>query len=116
MRLINADALAAKYMSVPPDYYHTTQIVGAIAFAPTVKMQGWISVEDALPDESGYVLTLSNSGVISVHDYSAKWKSFNSSDMFTAESNKAYNVNNYIAYWLPLSVLPEPPEEVSGDE
>lgn len=37
MRLIDADALAARYMGTPPDYYHTTQIVGEITAAPTVK-------------------------------------------------------------------------------
>lgn len=39
MRLIDADALAAKYMGTPPDYYHTTQIVGEITAAPTVKQE-----------------------------------------------------------------------------
>lgn len=37
MRLIDADALAARYMGTPPDYYHTSQIVGEITAAPTVK-------------------------------------------------------------------------------
>ena len=37
MRLIDADALAAKFMGQPPDYYHTAQVVGEITAAPTVK-------------------------------------------------------------------------------
>lgn len=36
-RLIDADALAAKFMGQPPDYFHTAQIVGEITAAPTVK-------------------------------------------------------------------------------
>ena len=35
-RLIDADALAAKFMGQPPDYYHTSQVVGEITAAPTV--------------------------------------------------------------------------------
>jgi predicted RNA-binding Zn-ribbon protein involved in translation (DUF1610 family) len=47
MRLIDADALAAKFMGQPPDYFHTAQIVGEITAAPTIG--GLISmVEDAL--------------------------------------------------------------------
>lgn len=49
MRLIDADALAAKYMGQPPDYYHTSQIVGEITAAPTVKLVPWVNVKDRLP-------------------------------------------------------------------
>ena len=59
MRLIDADALAARYMSAPPDYYHTSHIVGEITSAPTVKTQGWISVKDRLPGSSGIKVIVS---------------------------------------------------------
>ena len=36
MRLIDAHALAAHFMCLPPDYYHTSYIVGEIMAAPTV--------------------------------------------------------------------------------
>ena len=44
MRPIDADSLAAKYMKKPPDYYHTSQIVGEIAAEPTIG--GWINEND----------------------------------------------------------------------
>ena len=55
MRHIDADALAAKYLEKPPDYYHTSQIVGEIAAAPTLD-DDWIGVEDRLPEEGTWVL------------------------------------------------------------
>ena len=54
MRPIDADALAAKYMEKPPDYYHTSQIVGEITAAPTV--DDWISVKDRLPEDGQFVV------------------------------------------------------------
>ena len=44
MRPIDADALAAKYMEKPPDYYHTSQIVGEITAAPTVDNANFVEV------------------------------------------------------------------------
>lgn len=36
MRLIDVDALMYRFMDKPPDYYHTSYIVGEINAAPTV--------------------------------------------------------------------------------
>lgn len=74
----------------------------------------WISVKDKLPEKSAQVLTLSHAGVISTHDYSAKWKSFNAHDFMDEETTEQYNVNKYVAYWLPISVLPKPPKEADA--
>ena len=100
MRLIDADALAARYMSAPPDYYHTSHIVGEITSAPTVKMQGWISVKDRLPEEGTWVLVWEKQGFAYTDELtSGGWK--------IGADNGAI-----ITHWMPL---PEPPEEVSAD-
>lgn len=112
MRLIDADALAERYMSIPPDYYHTTQIVGEITSAPTVKMQGWISVKDALPKNQVTVLVVKelksgqrNIGLgycipeYKIHDYT------------TGEDRvEPYWVcggNNHVIYWMELPKMPK---------
>lgn len=75
----------------------------------------WISVKDKLPEKSAQVLTLSPAGVISTTDYSAKWESFNAHDFMNKKTIEQYNINKYVAYWLPISVLPKPPKESEAE-
>ena len=107
MRPIDADALAARYMSAPPDYYHTSHIVGEITSAPTVKTQGWISVKDRLPEESGRYLcwfgknkALKGAEIVMYVD---EWKAFGSLQSLETYPN--------VTHWMPI----EPPKEVSMD-
>lgn len=67
-------------------------------------MNGWISVKDRLPEESGYVLVHCSEpkGYIRGVQYSAKNKAFNASDDSNAES-----AFTDVTHWMPL---PEPPE------
>lgn len=98
MRPIDADALAAKYMEKPPDYYHTSQIVGEITAAPTV--DDWISVENRLPEEGTWVLACEKDGFmfIDVRE-NGEWKI-------------GVQALAVITHWQPL---PKPPKEATRD-
>ena len=95
-----------------PQMIWSTDAMDAIRGLPD---QGeWISVEDRLPEKSMMVLACTHSGNISVQTYSAKWQAFNAHDTSSKDAVEAYNVNHLIAYWMPLTVLPEPPEGFSN--
>lgn len=114
-RLIDADALAARYMSAPPDYYHTTQIVGEITSAPTVKMQGWISVKDRLPKSiiNKVLVWLEHDDLVGYIGFGHYEKYKGQEIWFDLEHSEAFSVRGYtVTHWMPL---PEPPEEVTGD-
>lgn len=75
-----------------------------------MKVPQWISVNDSLPDKSCEVITLSPRGTVGVHAYSEKWKAFNAHDFMSKETVEKNNINNFVAYWLPLTVLPDRPK------
>lgn len=68
----------------------------------------WVSVNDRLPEKSGYYLTVTTYQAIAVRHYSTRWKAFNAFDELDDDTD---NLNDSIAYWLPLTVLPEIPRE-----
>ena len=102
-RLIDADALAARYMSAPPDYYHTSHIVGEITSAPTVKTQGWISVKDQLPESGKRCLVYATQGFVCHISIASFGRQFHLSGR---------RANWRVTHWMPL---PEPPKEDNGN-
>ena len=69
-----------------------------------VTVQEWISVEDRLPDSSGYYLTY-RTGYCYVLSYSTKNKLFNSYDEDNSEWAKQYHVA--VTHWMPLPQVPK---------
>lgn len=119
MRLIDADELKrtiCRDQCEKDGCDYTCSEISYVVNAPTVAKDknvpdNWISVKDRLPEKSGHVITLSKFAVISVHDYSVKWKAFNAHDISSREFVDKYNLNDRVLYWLPMTVLPEPPKE-----
>jgi hypothetical protein len=111
MRLIDADALVKcvnKIFGLKPDArWSHGDVLNTIDAAPTIGE--WISVEDRLPEQSGYVLTCyGDYHTINVFSYSKKHRAFNAHDCLPTAEN---NVD--VTHWMPL---PEPPEEVAKAE
>lgn len=69
---------------------------------------GWISVEDALPKESGYYLVATRYGAICLLPYSIVYHRFNTRDTQTVEQAHEYAFDT-VRYWM---YAPEPPEEL----
>lgn len=108
MRLIDADALV--YELTEMVRHNTGEYKNGIAVARLVVMDtptanGWVSVKDRLPDNSGLYLTwckspLGNRGFYRLSDYKVgngwyDWVHHDYSD-------------SYVVFWMPL---PEPPKE-----
>lgn len=53
MRLIDADALLEAVIKIYGDNHAPQGIVNLIANAPTIQREGWVSVEDRLPELEG---------------------------------------------------------------
>lgn len=69
---------------------------------------GWISVEDALPKESGkYIVFLSTLGVTEM-SFSTRYQKFNCRDD-SAPNIASDTVIDTVAYWMHM---PDPPEEL----
>lgn len=62
----------------------------------------WISVEDRLPEKSGYYLIFADIDYMGVVLYSAKHKAFNAWDGF---DNARHSID--VTHWMPV---PEPPK------
>ena len=67
-----------------------------------VTVHEWISVDDRLPEESGYYLVFADIGRNEVLSYSKKYQAFNAFDDSYSESNVIPVTN-----WMPL---PNPPK------
>jgi len=65
----------------------------------------WVSVNDRLPEKSGYYLTYSTYDAMRVLNYSTRWKAFNAYDVLDDDKD---NLNETTAYWR---LLPKPPRE-----
>ena len=72
--------------------------------------QEWISVDERLPEESGYYLTYHN-GVTSALEYSVRHKLFNAADDLPEAFSKEHSI--MVSHWMPL---PEPPKMKGGAE
>lgn len=69
---------------------------------------GWISVEDALPKESGQYLVVTKWGSVTEMYFSARHQRFNCRDYYDlGEVDDVSILTN--RYWMPM---PEPPEEL----
>lgn len=95
MRPIDADTLAAKYMEKPPDYYHTSQIVGEITAAPTV--DDWIAVKNKLPEDARDVLIYDTNYATTIGCYIASDGSW-----WSCNGTRWHNVT----HWRPLPAHP----------
>lgn len=74
--------------------------------APIIEArEQWISVEDRLPEESGYYLTLLTMERYMVLHFSKKHRKFNCYD--TLELSDLIPIEE-VTHWMPL---PEPPKE-----
>lgn len=69
---------------------------------------GWISVEDALPKESGDYLVATRYGSVNLLTYSIVHHLFNTRDEHTVKQAREYAFNS-VRYWM---YAPEPPEEL----
>lgn len=69
---------------------------------------GWISVEDALPRESGYYLVATRYGDVHLLPYSIVHHLFNTRDEHTVEQAREYAFDT-VRYWM---YAPDPPEEL----
>lgn len=117
-RYIDADALKAKYEQMLPeigDGYHkeTLQdVLFELDYAPTIspdELRGvgkWISVEERLPEESGYTIVFCADGDRR-HVTFAKYQ----------KTPKRWELSGARSYWRVLRwmPLPEPPQEVNED-
>lgn len=65
-------------------------------------LKGWISVQDRLPEESGYYLVFTDIGRIALLSYSKKYQAFNAHDDSYSEE---YVIT--VTHWMPL---PNPPK------
>lgn len=69
---------------------------------------GWISVEDALPRESGNYLCVTNDGVVKILNYSAHYQLFNCRDYYNLKMARELAITS-VRFWMHA---PEPPEEL----
>ena len=67
-----------------------------------VTVQEWVSVEDRLPEESGYYLVFTDVGRNEVLSYSKKYQAFNAFDDAYSEENVVP-----VTHWMPLPLAPE---------
>ena len=67
-----------------------------------VTVQEWVSVDDRLPEESGYYLVFADIGRNEVLSYSKKYQAFNAFDDSYSESNVIP-----VTHWMPM---PNPPK------
>ncbi len=109
MRLIDADALYEELRYMPYDNILEGTIgherpLKAIVNAPTVEMPGWISVQDRLPEYTGWYLTYH-------HKINLCVVSWFTGDGWEDGDWGAYE-DGWVSHWMPL---PEDPKEVSGD-
>ena len=115
MRPIDADALTAwmigELRMIPNGVFNTmtgrqaANLIGmAIDEAPTVKMPGWISVKDRLPEYTGWYLTYH-------HKINLCVVSWFTGDGWEDGAWGAFE-DGWVSHWMPL---PEDPKEVSGD-
>lgn len=108
MRQIDADALKEDLTR-----FYAGEVTARDLIDKQPTIGGWISVKDRLPesDEEVLVAVYDSDGqayhTIAVHYPCGGWDS----------DDDYFNMNeDEVMYCMPLPTLPEPPEEVSGDE
>ena len=73
-----------------------------------VTVQEWVSVDDRLPEESGFYLVFADLERSEVLPYSKKYQAFNAFDDNYSEENVIP-----VTHWMPM---PEPPEREKTEE
>lgn len=108
MRLIDADALLENVYT----FMDGEEVINIITNAPTVQRDGWVSVEDRLPElkDDSVLAHFENGSIETVHieDY---FKPITNG--FDEDGNQIYtkwylHSNPLVTHWKPL---PEPPKE-----
>jgi hypothetical protein len=102
MRLIDADALLEVVNKIfeVGDNEHVDDVIYLITNAPTVEREGWISVEDRLPeiDEEVVILSTWNTKHAGVHRRPNRFKVMGSAVLYSAK------------YWQSLPAAPSDKE------
>ena len=80
----------------------TVEDIASYLIKNGVTVQEWISVDDRLPEESGYYLVFEDIGRSEVLSYSKKYQAFNAYDDSYSESNVIP-----VTHWMPM---PNPPK------
>ena len=80
----------------------TVEDIASYLIKSGVTVQEWISVDDRLPEESGYYLVFEDIGRSEVLSYSKKYQAFNAYDDSYSESNVIP-----VTHWMPM---PNPPK------
>ena len=75
-----------------------------------VTVQEWISVDDKLPEKSGYYLVFADNGRREVLSYSKKYQAFNAFDDAYSEE---YVIP--VTHWTPMPNPPKGEERKDGD-
>lgn len=76
------------------------------------KVAEWISVDEALPEESGEVIVHCDDGYIVIIEYSAVHKQFNNYDTLPYSNDTTFA---NVTHWRPLPAPPEIEEETHED-
>lgn len=69
------------------------------------KQSEWISVDERLPEESGYYLTYNAFGNRTILPYSTRHKRFNCWDCLKKNRVDDYSIN--VTHWMPLPEVPK---------
>ena len=118
MRLIDADALdewlsvrmirfhALGKKQVAEDYNFMRTVLDA---APTIKLPGWIPVEEELPEDDGvYLVTTTTGAVTTARFYAEKIFPRKNYQPEPYRRGASWSKNRNVTHWMPL---PTPPKE-----
>ena len=107
VELLKTNACPSPFMCDPACRYYGLGDCFTYRFADHLISNGvtvheWISVDDRLPEESGYYLVFADIGRNEVLSYSKKYQAFNAYDDSYSESNVIP-----VTHWMPM---PNPPK------
>lgn len=80
-------------------------VAEALVNAGYRKQSEWISVDERLPEESGYYLTYNAFGNRTILPYSTRHKRFNCWDCLKKNRVDDYSIN--VTHWMPLPEVPK---------
>ena len=94
----------------PRELVDPTEAVADYLLDNGVTVQEWISVDDKLPEKSGYYLVFADNGGREVLSYSKKYQAFNAFDDAYSEE---YVIP--VTHWTPMPNPPKGEERKDGD-